>query len=303
MKHQAWLPNFLGIGGQRCGSKWLHTNLRQHPDLWLPPVKELHYFDRAVSYDSPSTLASDRLVDRLFGRQEHHRRFRARAKRILGRSTLGNPLELAWKLKYFCGTYNDAWYASLFKPGRHKVRGEITPSYSILNHDDVARIHALMPGAKIIFIMRNPVQRTWSNVQLGFSRRTLSESRAREMLLGPTISARSDYLSILSTWEGVFPPQQMFVEFFDELVENPERLLSRVYEFLDVPSGPQYIWPSIREKRNASPPQKMPAEVKLALTKKYEPLIAAMSDRFGGHATRWLEEARATLDGHHREAA
>ena len=38
-------PDFLVIGAQRAGTTWLHRVLRQHPALWLPPVKELHYFD------------------------------------------------------------------------------------------------------------------------------------------------------------------------------------------------------------------------------------------------------------------
>ncbi len=38
-------PDFLVIGAQRAGTTWLHRVLRQHPALWLPPLKELHYFD------------------------------------------------------------------------------------------------------------------------------------------------------------------------------------------------------------------------------------------------------------------
>ncbi len=38
-------PDFLCIGAQRSGTTWLHHNLRQHPEIWMPPLKELHYFD------------------------------------------------------------------------------------------------------------------------------------------------------------------------------------------------------------------------------------------------------------------
>jgi len=297
MDYHQWLPDFLGIGGQRCGSKWLYTNLANHPGLWLPPIKELHYFDRSLAYDSPSKLASDRLLERLFGGQAHNRRFREKARRALVRAIKHAPTDLPWMLKYFFGRPSDAWYASLFKPGRGKVRGEITPAYCILNRQDVEHIHSLMPKAKIVLVLRNPIERTWSGVSMRLRRGTLSESRAQELLLGPAVSPRSDYLSILSTWESAFPQEQMFVSFFDEIVENPEGLLTRVYEFLSVATGPEYIWPSIREKQNASPPQPIPADVRLALAKKYEPLIAGLSDRFGGHTTQWLEEARATLSG------
>lgn len=39
------LPDFLVIGGMRCGSSSLHTWLGGHPDLELPDRKEIHYFD------------------------------------------------------------------------------------------------------------------------------------------------------------------------------------------------------------------------------------------------------------------
>jgi hypothetical protein len=39
------LPDFLGIGAQKAGTSWLWANLRCHPHLFLPPRKELHYFN------------------------------------------------------------------------------------------------------------------------------------------------------------------------------------------------------------------------------------------------------------------
>jgi len=39
------LPNFIVIGAPRCGTTWIHDNLRMHPDIFLPKVKELHFFD------------------------------------------------------------------------------------------------------------------------------------------------------------------------------------------------------------------------------------------------------------------
>ena len=41
-------PNFLVIGAAKSGTTWLHLCLSEHPDIFLPNAKELHYF----SYDS-----------------------------------------------------------------------------------------------------------------------------------------------------------------------------------------------------------------------------------------------------------
>ncbi len=39
------LPNFLGIGAQRAATTWLFECLREHPEIYLPPQKEIHFFD------------------------------------------------------------------------------------------------------------------------------------------------------------------------------------------------------------------------------------------------------------------
>ena len=59
-------PDFLGIGAPRAGTTWLWTVLRQHPQIWMPPRKELHYFDRAEKYPTASHLQHERLLTRLF---------------------------------------------------------------------------------------------------------------------------------------------------------------------------------------------------------------------------------------------
>jgi len=39
-------PHFLGIGTQKGGTTSLYQLLRQHPDVFLPEQKELHYFSK-----------------------------------------------------------------------------------------------------------------------------------------------------------------------------------------------------------------------------------------------------------------
>lgn len=39
-------PDFIIIGAEKAGTTWLHDRLEEHPEVFLPPVKELHYFNR-----------------------------------------------------------------------------------------------------------------------------------------------------------------------------------------------------------------------------------------------------------------
>jgi len=40
------LPNFLIIGAQKAGTTWLAKCLSEHPDVFIPEIKEIYYFDR-----------------------------------------------------------------------------------------------------------------------------------------------------------------------------------------------------------------------------------------------------------------
>ncbi len=47
------LPNFLIVGGQKCGTSSLHHYLANHPSVWSPEKKELHFFDYYYDYGVP----------------------------------------------------------------------------------------------------------------------------------------------------------------------------------------------------------------------------------------------------------
>ena len=47
------LPSFLGLGTQKGGTTTLHRLLAGHPQVFLPPCKEVHYFD--LNAEKPSS--------------------------------------------------------------------------------------------------------------------------------------------------------------------------------------------------------------------------------------------------------
>ncbi len=46
-------PNFLIIGAEKAGTTWLYDRLRRHPDVFMPEVKEIHYFNHRSSNQNP----------------------------------------------------------------------------------------------------------------------------------------------------------------------------------------------------------------------------------------------------------
>lgn len=46
-----FLPNFLVIGAQKSGTTWLYHMLRQHPEVFVPKCKEVHFFNKSENYE------------------------------------------------------------------------------------------------------------------------------------------------------------------------------------------------------------------------------------------------------------
>lgn len=57
-------------------------------------------------------------------------------------------------------------YSSNFTNGVDLVKGAITPGYSTLSVDRIRFIRSIMPGVKLVFIIRDPVERTWSEAYM-----------------------------------------------------------------------------------------------------------------------------------------
>ena len=213
-------PDFLVIGAQRAGTTWLHRVLRQHPALWLPPVKELHYFDR---------LETKRTI------LDPKERRRVGLKRLLSLDP--------WLVSYWLRARSDKWYARLFRAAKARglVAGEITPAYATLDETVLRRIKRMNDNIKLIFVMRDPVERAWSAVNNAAKKGAADASsveksieRARES----GTAARSAYADTIRRLEAVFPASQIHYCFFEDLRDRPEALTSDLFSFLGVEPVP-----------------------------------------------------------------
>ncbi|WP_419162496.1 sulfotransferase [Candidatus Palauibacter sp.] len=161
--------------------------------------------------------------------------------------------------------YNQLRYLARFvrAPGGGRVRGEITPAYAILEPDVIRRVAEWMPDAKLIFMMRDPVERAWSQARNGFPRwrgKPLEEVGRDELtayLDSDPVRRRSDYARCLRAWLANYPRDQFFFGFLDEIQGRPEALLRDLLGFLEVDLAvPDPA--SLARPVNASAPVPMP---------------------------------------------
>jgi len=50
------LPNFIVAGSQRCGTTYLYELLKQHPEIYMPKIKELHFFDQQMEKNTGENI-------------------------------------------------------------------------------------------------------------------------------------------------------------------------------------------------------------------------------------------------------
>lgn len=197
---------------------------------------------------------------------------------------------------------NENWYSSLFSPGVGQISGEVTPNYGSLEENIVARIQHLMPNSKIIYILRNPIRRTWSQVAMHFrdlgyrDLETVSDEDIIKIFDLEIVFRNSDYLKTLQIWEKFYPRKRVFIGFFDQLVQNPRDFIKEIHDFLELDNSDRFIPNAVYKKRNTNPYPEIPGYLSCYLSQKYFDQIKKLHQRFANSYTAdWLHFAEQWL--------
>ena len=135
------------------------------------------------------------------------------------------------------------WYSNWFKQFKsHKIIGEKTPAYC---YDPKAaiRIFEQNPNMKLVWILRNPVKRTYSNywhyIRIGKELLSVNECIEQESErikkdIYKGYFKRSVYVEQVERFLEFFPMSQMHFIFFEEFIKHPEKGLNELSEFLAI---------------------------------------------------------------------
>jgi hypothetical protein len=202
------LPEFFIAGVPKAGTTGLYAALLRHPQLYLPAVKE------------PKFFLSD-------GRPPHR----------------GGPGDVQTYQEHI---WHRADYEALFNaaaPGT--VRGEATPFYLYDRHAH-QRIRALVPDAKFILVLRDPVDRAYSNWSHLWSAGLEKEA---DFLAACGNEPRRRAAGWADIWhylglglyggqvrdlQRTFGRDQLLIMRYRDLVDEPRATLDRVCRFLGV---------------------------------------------------------------------
>jgi Sulfotransferase family len=205
------MPDFFIAGVPKAGTTALHVALARHPALFMSAVKEPKFF----LTDGPPPAQG-------------------------GPGDTKTYREHIWRR---------ADYEALFDPASaRQLRGESTPFY-LHSRDAQRRIRAQIPDAKLIVVLRDPVERAHSNWThlwsagldpIGDVVQACAEED-RRIAAGWAVFwhyiALGRYGEQLEHLFGLFPREQVLVFRYRTLIDDPAMALDRVCGFLGVPQG------------------------------------------------------------------
>lgn len=193
------LPNFICVGAQKSGTTSLQDILIQHPDIYLPKIKETHFFDNGEMNFSKG---------------------------------------LSW--------YESEYFSAVKK---EISIGEISPNYMFLDYIPKRIYEELGADVKLIFMLRNPIDRSFSQYMM--ARKNFLEKESFETALDLETERtqqnefgkinfgyiqRGFYAEQIKRYLNFFPKEQMFFIVFEtEFVNNRSKTIHTLCRFLDIP--------------------------------------------------------------------
>ena len=132
------------------------------------------------------------------------------------------------------------WYRAQFTSGA-RVHGEASPNYT--KHSEFPgvpeRIFSTAPGVKLIYIVRDPIDRFLSQYHHHAiaGEATQDPAQVLNSQAGRNYLECSRYFKQLSRYLEFFERDRIFIACFDELRARPQALLRQVFDFLEVDSA------------------------------------------------------------------
>ncbi len=265
----------LGVGAMKAGTTWLHDHLAASPQCEPGVRKEYHVFDSLDLDQEPYVLR--RVVDKARASLDAVAEGRPTDPTFLVQSAMIADEEL----------YFDYFTALFSRSGETRLTMDITPGYARLSTQRLASIRASFAqrGVRAVaaFLMRDPVERLWSQVRMQKRRRPEQNPGSAEELVAlryaePSYADRTRYEATVPHVDEAFGDASFF-GFYEELFD-PERAGSeagRLAAFL----GIDHREPDLGAQFNVSPRSaQLPEETVRAVAEHFRPTYEFVASRF-----------------------
>ncbi len=211
-------PTFLIIGVQKAGTTSIYNYLKQHPQVYMSPVKETGFFERDWEQE---------------------------------------PTDVQRRKKNGIVTWNQ--YQELFGPAtdKHIALGEASPNYMFHYRAASKQIQRRLPNAKLIAVLRNPVQRACSdylmNMRDAIGKQTPLAEQVRNRGNSSYVLLKGNYYDQIKHFIDVFGHQQVDVFLHDDLRKDSQQFMQTMYQSIGV--NPDFVANTSQKAQTAKVPK------------------------------------------------
>ena len=225
------LPNFFIVGAPKAGTTSLYHYLDQHPEVFMSPIKETNYFSEEI---------------RLGNIDKNWQGWAQREDKSLQQYLRGPMQE-----KRFGGIISSrSNYLKLFQNvNGEKAIGEASVCY-LWSKTAAQNIASTVPHAKIIMILRDPVERAFSQYKQAVA--SGLEGRSFRNLVDTNLNFKSDKFDLLhpflefglyheqvKRYMELFPAENLRIYLYEDFRQASAETLSDIFRFLEV--DPQFV--------------------------------------------------------------
>lgn len=247
-------------GAKKAGTTWLDRVLRRHPQFWMRFPKELDY----LFFHPPS-------------RANHAAR--------MGPKLADAKLDPA--VREWIGIFLEDWdletYPRLFEQAGNGFSADVSPNYSRMSADEIRRAAVVVPDAKIVLTLRDPVERAWSHAKNTSRNWNISDRQTKlEKCSGFVNSAvcdlMSDYPRLVRDWSGAFGTGQVGVVFYEEIATRPHDYLDRILTLAGANPFPAQLSAHLEQHYNRGEALPVPEQVRRSLRVRYKPMLTELGN-------------------------
>jgi Sulfotransferase family len=187
------------------------------------------------------------------------------------------------------------WYRRIMTPPDPAFRAaDVSPGYSRVGEGRVRACFQVAPDARVFYIMRNPIHRDWSGLQMQAKRRDFDVTTASFVDLmvfydAENIAQFSTYVGTLQRWRKYYR-DQLLVGLYDDVVGDPQRFYRALCAHVGLEPEAVPDWQRrITAKIFQGPGHPLPAPMFEFLSRKYRRMIEELGPLVGRDLGHWLE--------------
>ncbi|MFZ2725015.1 MAG: sulfotransferase [Methylococcaceae bacterium] len=268
---------FLSVGAMKAGTTWLYAQLKEHPDIYFTPEKEIHYFANKVGIDN----------------QLNHRARTEKLKQCLDKYHKGNlkqlavhAPEIAWYSEYATAKQlSNQWYENLFRmKATQKYCADFSNLYCLMNKDGWDNVHKVTKNIKVIYTLRDPLARLWSHYKfhmLWVNREDEALEAGfehfKDLLDKPWFWNNADYAKNYSALTANLAKEDLVLLYFEDFRADPLQKLTDIQQFLNIKTI-NASDESLQKQVNKTKEFNIPDEWYDYMQKKLQPLCLQMQD-------------------------